>query len=220
MLQAALDLRSTSLYPNMGCYVSARFKQSLHHRIYQILLQDSHTSSTPSALISTHRLRPCHSTLHAHTRSPNYHKRLGSKHASAHASGQHHLDLSMATQAERHRSGQANRQKDSIRVAIAKYRARLRGRTGPKNPKKRRAPSQSEENTTKRARFSLESDLDDPEGSTLLTSTEKTDAASTKGRGDRQLMPPPSLKKGSRSSKITSTSQVRLSRAARSRRGG
>jgi hypothetical protein len=75
----------------------------------------------------------------------------------------------------------------------------------PKNLRKRRAPSQSAENTTKRARFSLESDLDDLEGSTLLT----TDAASTKSRGDRQLMPPPSLTKGSRSSKITSTSQVR-----------
>ena len=76
-----------------------------------------------------------------------------------------------------------------------------------RNSKRRRAKSQSEEKTRKRTKFSVESDLDDLEGATLFTLTNK-DVGSTKDRGDRQLMPPPSLKKATHSSKLSSTSQV------------
>jgi hypothetical protein len=79
----------------------------------------------------------------------------------------------------------------------------------PVNRKKRRASSHSGENTTKKARFSLEGDEDDFEGLTLLTSIKNGKVANPKGKVDRELMPPPSLKKGSRFSKAASSSQVK-----------
>jgi hypothetical protein len=69
----------------------------------------------------------------------------------------------------------------------------------PRNSRKRAAPSHSEGNTTKKARFHLESDDD-------------FETATKKGKFDRELMPPPSLKKESRFSKTASTSQVKYPR--------
>lgn len=79
----------------------------------------------------------------------------------------------------------------------------------PVNTKKRGAPSHLDENITKKARSHLEGDNDGLTPSTLFASTKKGKVAHPKSKVDRELMPPPSLKKGVRFSKTAGVSHVK-----------